>query len=227
MKTIKIISCLIIVLGSCQSPEDKGIGESGLGNDAIDYNLKEYNDSIMNEDSTVTIGYDQPPTKMTPRTAINDNVKYIMEKEPLLNRYNIEIDVFRDTIYLEGEVYSFQDKQRIEKLLSDIEGVAKIENEIIIKNMISSPYQHPYQYYAYPTITAPELEPDEKIKEKVEHELSWSPFVNEDEIEVIVRNGNVILKGTVDTRTEKKYAELNAIEGGAFTVENHLIVEYQ
>ncbi len=215
MKTIKIISCLIIVLGACQSPEDKGIGESGIGNDAIDYNLKEYNDTTMNEDSSPTIGYNQPPTKMNPKTAVSDNVKYIIEKKPLLNRYDIDIEVFSDTVYLRGEVYSFHEKQRIEELLSDIEGIASIENEIIIKNLISSPYQHPYQYYAYPTMTAPELEPDEKIKENVEHELSWSPFVNKDEIEVIVHNGNVTLKGTVDTRTEKKYAELNAIEGGS------------
>ncbi len=222
MKVFKITGCLIAVLTACQSPEKKGIGESGLGSDAIEYNLKEYDDSTFREDTKATYGYNQPPTKMTPGTAVQDNVKYIIEKEPLLNRYNIDIDVFNDTVYLSGEVYSFEDKQRIEKLLSNIEGIASIENEIIIKNLISSPYQHPYQYYAYPTITAPELESDEKIKEKVEHELSWSPFVNKDEIEVIVRNGNVTLKGTVDTRTEKKYAELNAIEGGAFTVENHL-----
>lgn len=97
----------------------KGIGESGLGNDAIEYNLKEYDDSTFREDTKATYGYNQPPTKMTPGTAVQDNVKYIIEKEPLLNRYNIDIDVFNDTVYLSGEVYSFEDKQRIEKLLSN------------------------------------------------------------------------------------------------------------
>lgn len=218
---------VVLILFSCNPGQDKTFDEEGIADNAIDYELKEYDEADTLPPDSAAYAYDQPPTQMNPKTAIRDNVSYILEKDPLLNRYSIEIDVFEDTLKLKGEVYSFQEKQKIEERLSEIEGIGEIQNEIVIKNFISSPYQHPYQYYAYPTISAPELEPDEKIKEKIEHELRWSPFVNKDNIEVVVNNGNVTLTGTVDTRTEKKYAELNAVEGGAFTVENHLVVEYK
>lgn len=227
VKQMKFPAYIIVILTllSCNPEQDKTFNEEGIADNAIDYELKKYGQEDTMPADSATYAYNTPPTRMNPKTAIRDNVKYVMEKDPLLNRYTIEIEIFEDTLRLKGEVYSFQEKQEIEERLSQIEGIEEIQNEIIIKNFISSPYQHPYQYYAYPTISAPELEPDEKIKEKIEHELAWSPFVNEDNIEVVVDNGNVTLIGTVDTKTEKKHAEINAVEGGAFTVENHLVVE--
>lgn len=228
-KVIPAYALFFALTISCDTGKEteKEFGETGISDNAVDYELKAYDDTAMVETDSPAIGYDQPAARMKPKTAVRDNVKYILEKDPLLNRYNIDIEVFRDTLLLRGEVYSFEEKQKIEELLSGLEDLGVIKNEIIVKNMISSPYQHPYQYYAYPRMSTPELEPDEKIKEQIENELKWSVFVNADNIEVTVNNGQVTLTGTVDTKTEKKYAEKNAVEGGAFTVQNHLVVEHK
>lgn len=222
-----IIIVITTVLVACQEAERQKLNdEKHLANDAIEYELKEYEEKqLKGTDDTVidspSYAYDQPPTKLSPKTALRDNVTLILEKEPLLNRYNIDIEVFKDTIFIRGNVYSLQDKQEIDDMLSGMDTAPFIKNELVLK-----PYFHPYQHYAYPELMAPELKPDQQIKEQVQQELKWSPFVNRDNISVSVENGHVTLTGKVDTKTEKRYAAMNAIEGGAFTVGNHLVVEY-
>jgi len=66
---------------------------------------------------------------------------------------------------------------------------------------------------------------DREIREDVRDELWWSPFVDEEQVEVSVEDGTVTLAGTVDTPGEKRAALENAYEGGATWVRNELQVQ--
>ena len=56
---------------------------------------------------------------------------------------------------------------------------------------------------------------DRELKEAVEDELYWSPFVNSVQIRVQVRNGIVTQSGRVETHGEIADAVENASEAGA------------
>ena len=67
---------------------------------------------------------------------------------------------------------------------------------------------------------------DERIKEDVNERLTDESMVDASEIEVDVRNGEVFLKGTVNSRQEKRRAE-DVVENisGVKNVENHIKVQ--
>lgn len=83
-------------------------------------------------------------------------------------------------------------------------------------------YSWYYDYYDYEPsgLGTPEWlsKSDAQLKEDVKSELSWSPFVDSDEISVSVRNGEVTLKGTVEDQSEVEDAIENAYEAGAKNV---------
>ncbi len=66
---------------------------------------------------------------------------------------------------------------------------------------------------------------DQKLKEAVEDELYWSPFVNSVPIRVEVQNGIVTLSGRVENRGEIVDAVENAYEAGAKNVRIRLWID--
>jgi len=92
---------------------------------------------------------------------------------------------------------------------------------------LSDPYIDPYTFsvpvdpYYKPDIG---LRTDAEMKEDVEDELWWSPFVDSDDVSVSVDQGVVRLEGRVDSWSELRAAVENAYEGGAYSVDNDLIV---
>ncbi len=63
---------------------------------------------------------------------------------------------------------------------------------------------------------------DRSLATAVREELSWSPYVHEDPIQVNVRKGVVTLKGSVEDRSEMAAAVENAYEAGARRIKNEL-----
>ena len=66
---------------------------------------------------------------------------------------------------------------------------------------------------------------DRELKEAVEEELFWSPFVNSIPIRVEARNGIVTLSGRVENRGEIVDAVENAYEAGAKNVRIRLWID--
>ncbi len=66
---------------------------------------------------------------------------------------------------------------------------------------------------------------DQELKEAVEEELYWSPFVNSVPIRVETHNGIVTLSGRVENRGEIVDAVENAYEAGAKNVRIHLWID--
>ena len=66
---------------------------------------------------------------------------------------------------------------------------------------------------------------DAQLKEDVKSELFWSPFVDSDDINVSVKNGEVTLKGSVEDQSAVDDAIENAYEAGAKNVISKLKTE--
>jgi osmotically-inducible protein OsmY len=143
---------------------------------------------------------------------------------------DISVDVKNGTATLSGTVDSYLEKKEAEWVASDIKGVTDVNNTLRVN--------YPYSYYwwgSYPYfdlyMTPPSSEyltrrmDDKQIKKEVENQLWWSPFVDSDEVTVMVDDGNVTLTGRVDSWREYRIAAINAWEGGAYSVDNKLIVE--
>jgi len=152
-------------------------------------------------------------------------VKSEFQRNQYLSRYDFKMNVFNGKLYLDGRVETPYEKVLAGQIASRISGIVDIRNNLEVNNYFNR-YSDYYYKNDYPVIETPYLLPDEKIKENIEREFWRSPFVNAREIQVQVKNGHVILTGEVETILEKKAAEKNAYEGGAFTVENDIAVRY-
>ena len=166
------------------------------------------------------------PEKEKPDESLVSDVRTTLKRDPYIEKYEISVVVVNQKVFLNGEVDSFFEKSRAEKVVSAIEGVVDVENELQVEN--------PEKYEFYPEWTAPFPEynrytekQDKEIKEDVRDQLWWSPYVNEDEISIEVEDGIVILEGEVDTWSEWRAAMNNAMEAGALGVENKLEVKYK
>ncbi len=128
------------------------------------------------------------------------------------------------------------EKHRAEKVISDIPGVVEITNNINTEEESGEEKEYlEYDFYGWNTVyPAPYINfdmldknrTDEEIREDIRSQLWWSPFVNKDEVEVIVEDKKATLLGTVDTWKEKSTAAQNALQGGAREVDNQLKVRY-
>lgn len=153
-----------------------------------------------------------------------------IEREPALEAYEIVVEVVGGTAYLYGEVDNYYEKGTADDVAARTYGVKDVENFIDVEvnePLAYGPYTdevYPYgrDWYDYePEVT---FRDDREIRENVQDELWWSPFVDLDQVEVIVDQGIVTLTGTVDSLGEKRAATRNAYEAGATWVRNELEV---
>jgi osmotically-inducible protein OsmY len=128
--------------------------------------------------------------------------------DPYIERFDLDINAYNGTVYLSGTVNTSWEKQRAEVIAEGVKGAIYVINNI--------EYEHEWAW-----------KPDWEIKEDVNDEFFWSPFVDGDDVNVAVDDGIVTLTGEVDTYSERQDAEENAFEGGAKDVLNNLTVAYK
>lgn len=129
-------------------------------------------------------------------------------QDPYVERFKLDISAFGGTVYLSGKVNTSWEKGRAENIAGRVKGVVRVFNNIDTE-------------YTW------KWKPDWQIREDVKDELFWSPFVDEEEVSVTVKDGVVTLTGMVDTYGELLSAKDNAYEGGAKDVMNELTVRYK
>lgn len=151
-----------------------------------------------------------------------------LRKDPIIDKWQIEPVADHGIVYLNGTVDSYFEKLHAEDIASRTQGVVDVENNLTV---FDSDDAHFFNYYGWNTFLPPSqvevnkvFQDDEEIKREIKNQLWWSPFVNEDEIEVNVDDGTAVLKGKVETKREKMQAEINAMEGGAEKVKNKIVV---
>lgn len=108
--------------------------------------------------------------------------------------------------YLAGEVDSWYMYDEAEEAAAGVPGVVEIQNNLDVD----------YEFTA---------KTDQEIKDDIESQLFWSPFVDGDDITVEVQSGVATLMGSVEDWDELQAAKENAREGGATSVVSKLEVE--
>ena len=155
-----------------------------------------------------------------------------VSRDPYLEPHEISVEVTGGTATLYGSVDSYYEKARAEDVVSRIEGIRTVENKLTVdydlRTFVHDPYLDDLDPPDFRWYRPEPLSPgagDAEIRAEIEDELWWSPFVDEDDVEVTVINGRAKLTGEVDSWSEYGAAARNAYEGGAVWVDNRLAVE--
>lgn len=158
-----------------------------------------------------TGAYPFPPHRAYPyeqSRQITDAARAALLRDPFVSQHEISIHadaVYRGIVFLSGKLRTEYEKERAEKIVSRIEGIVRVHNDIEVRRTW-------------------ERLPDWEIQEEIEDKLWWSPFVDENKVSVSVEDGIVTLIGVVEDLKERREATRNAYEGGAREVRNFLKV---
>lgn len=185
--------------------------------------------------NTVGVSYVANRLKVRPENPptdddIEQNVEAALLRDPYVERFEVSTVVIDGVAHLYGTVDSFFDKNRADELASKVKGVVDVNNYLDVDDRTSYLYD-PYVDDSYFDEEATiDYEPraagktDAEIKEAIESEMWWSPFVDSTRIDVTVDNGIVTLTGVVHSWAEHRAATENAYDGGATLVDNDLVV---
>lgn len=199
-------------------------------------NLKAKRAAEMDARNTVGVSYVTNRIKVRPESTLTDaaiekKIDEAFVRDPYVERFEINTVVINGTAHLYGTVDSYFEKSQADDVASRVNGV------VDVKNYLDADYNGPYFYDPYiddgyvgdvevynydrraPTKT------DAEIKEAIESEVWWSPFVNSDNVAVVVEDGVATLTGIVGSWAEHRAATENAYEGGATLVDNDLVVD--
>jgi len=139
-------------------------------------------------------------------TEIANDVRDALRRDPYVDRYDVSVSVYNGKACLTGEVDSWYIKDQAEEAAAGVRGVVKIQNNLDVD----------YEFTA---------KTDKEIKDDIESQLWWSPFVDSDDISVEVHSGVATLMGSVEDWDELQAAKENAREGGASSVISKLEIE--
>lgn len=158
---------------------------------------------------------------------VQSEINEALSDNAITEAWDIGVFVKNGVATLAGRVDSYLEKVEAEWVASNVEGVNEVNNIL----EISYPYGY-YWYGNYPYydlyITRPVdsgvIPDDGRITARVSREIWWNPYVDRDQVEISVDNGIVTLNGTVDSFREYREAAENAWEGGAYAVDNELVI---
>jgi osmotically-inducible protein OsmY len=146
------------------------------------------------------------PDIMLGDDALERKVRKAIDKDPYLEHFKLRVDALNGRVTLSGDVSSKFQRKRAEEIAWEVKGVVEVINNI---------------NYEHQLITKDDWE----LKLDVQEQISWSPLVNSDDVDVSVDNGVVILEGAVDSWNDRLAAENNALQAGAKEVINNLKVK--
>lgn len=164
-------------------------------------------------------------------TAIAADVRDAFYRDPYIERFDITVTVLNDTAYLYGKVDSQYEKDRADDLASRVPGVVDVRNFLSVAEQrpyVSDPYIDDLFIDQDALVRYDRRSPyqsDKEIKNDIQDELWWSPFVSSEKIKVSVDDGIATLKGQVSSWSERRASTENAYEGGALLVDNELVVK--
>ncbi len=162
-------------------------------------------------DEAITPGAHDPRSADNTSVLSDEEVKYRIQRRLEVSPYEngkITVHVGQGETVLSGYVEDRDALVDVVEIAYDA-GATKVNNQLRIKN----------QDFLWQKMT------DQDLKEAVEEELYWSPFVNSVPIRVEARNGIVTLSGRVENRGEIVDAVENAYEAGARNVRIRLWID--
>ncbi len=132
-------------------------------------------------------------------------LRYALLRDPYVSQDQIGVSVQDSVVLLSGTVDSRTEKERAEAVVARKEGLILVKNRIKVR-----------QGWARKS--------DDQIRSAIQEELFWSPFVDEEDVVVVVDDGVAILSGRADSLRERRAATKNAYDAGARRVVNRLEV---
>ena len=159
---------------------------------------------------------------------IESSIEQALKNNAITESWEIRVEVNSGIATLSGVVDSYNEKVEAEWVAASVEGVNEVNNQLQVYHPFAyywwSHYPN-YKFFNSPADNVGNMIPnDELIAKRVEEEIWWSPFVDSEQIKITVKNGEVTLKGNVDDWKEYRKAAENAWEGGAWSVNNMLVV---
>jgi osmotically-inducible protein OsmY len=128
---------------------------------------------------------------------------------PGVRQDQVSVTVSQFIAVLEGKVASRFARQRAGDAAAGVRGVVTVINRLEV----------------VPGRVRTDLS-DWEIRHDIESELRWSPFVDERDVYVAVDDGTAVLTGVVEDLRARRAATVNARQGGARLVRNHLKVRH-
>jgi len=168
------------------------------------------------------------PTSPRADDVLRSDVRQALAAHPSVDELELSVKVDDGVVTLAGRDASTYQKLRASRIAEDVLGVVRVDNDIEVTSNDALPhrpyaddvYIHDYAWYDYQPREA--TQPDVEIAAEIRDELWWSPFVDSEEVAILVDDGIVTLTGVVDSWTEREAATENAYEGGAVWVDNDL-----
>ncbi len=145
------------------------------------------------------------PERVISDQDIKAKVDKAIQRDPYLSRSEITTAVYNGKVYLYGSVDSYFEKYHAKPVVATLHGVVDVANRLTVATEWAQ-------------------KSDWEIKESIEDQLWWSPFVEHEEVTVSVEDGVATLRGTVDSEMERGAAVDNAFDGGADSVRDRLKV---
>ncbi|MHB9155357.1 MAG: BON domain-containing protein [Endomicrobiales bacterium] len=134
--------------------------------------------------------------------ALAAGIRYALEADPYLFRYEFTVTAANGTVYLRGIVDNLFDRSRAEDAAA-VEGVVNVENALtLVKTLVAKS--------------------DEELAQDVQSLIDASVFFIGDDIAVTAKDGIVTLKGTVRSLRAQERAQDLGYEGGASSVLTYL-----
>lgn len=139
--------------------------------------------------------------------SIAARLKTAFATDPVTDAIDIDIEVDKDNVQLNGFVDSDAERDRAEEIAMNMKGVASVENNLEIQSHDR---------------TASEYGSDKLLVSKVKAALAEDPVAHTLKIDVEVDHGIVSLGGHVDTESERSAALLAAsnVEGVVKVIDN-------
>lgn len=164
-----------------------------------------------------------------PVNSLIHDVEQGLSRDPYLDRFDIGVHTLNGTVVLSGTVDSYFEKSHAEDIASRVKGVLVVKNALAVRFPDNTHYSWPHfdgeeaAYFNAPRDYSTWF--DEAIQDRIESQLYWSPYVDQDRIRVGVRNRIATLAGTVSGWHAYRTATLSALAGGAVSVVNDLKVQ--
>jgi osmotically-inducible protein OsmY len=170
------------------------------------------------------------PTRPVANEALADLVLRALLRNPITDGDEIQAAADQGLVTLTGTVDHYFEKVEAENVTESVPGVIEVKNQLEVRHapyaFVHEPYLYPY--YPHPAdtwrhyIPTDQTRTDAQLRDAIENELAWTPYVDAEEITISVIDGRATLIGTVGSWRERQVATDNAFEGGAIAVINRL-----
>lgn len=157
---------------------------------------------VWNVDNQLRLRYRAFP----PDEAVKRLIVEVLRRDAELHARDIDVTVEDNHVVLAGSVPTMGQKVRAENIVSQIEGVLTLANQIQV-------------------IGKQKRLSDAQISAAIKDELFWSPYVDSDQISVTVTDGQAVIRGRAANRFVARIAVQNAFEGGARSVRTRLALK--